>query len=56
MSRPDQKNKPSPDYVPAETRRVRINGRDCVEVDGGKWVEMLRDAAWWAKNGAKNRG
>lgn len=40
---------PNPNYVPSKTRIVRINGRDCLEIDGQKYVELMRDLAYWAQ-------
>lgn len=40
---------PHPAYVPAPTRRVRIAGRQCVEMDAGKWLGLLQTAEFYSK-------
>lgn len=49
---PTDQGKPLPPhagYVPAETKRVRIGNRKCVEVDGGKWIDLQRDAEFYTR-------
>lgn len=41
--RPEQWRETNPHYQPGGVRRVRINGVECVEIDGAKWWDYQRD-------------
>lgn len=41
--RPESWRTSNPTYQSGGVRKVRINGVECVEIDGAKWWDYVRD-------------